>query len=148
MPARHFALPFLVAALASQVPLDDALAGQGSTALTSFQASERPSVPDEARIASDLSGLYRIEARPALGLRSGHGDHADSTAIRSSVRKGDVLEFWVTTVYAASPKGAPQREVDSIVSYRKQDTGWTLLGVKPGATRKAAPNRANASGDC
>ena len=148
MPSRHLALPMLIAALASQAPFDVAHAAQRSMAAPTTPISAPATIPDEARVASHLRGHFRFETRPGAGTEPYGSDGADETAIRSTVRKGDVLEFLVTSVYHATKDGQPQREVDSIVSYRQRADGWTLFDIQPSATRAGVPNATNASGDC
>ena len=147
MPASKRLSLILIATLPLLASVSEARADQAAQAPALQPPKEQVSMPDEARIASDLQGHTRFAGVATLDARPVGADETDSTAIRSSVRSGDVLEFRVTTMYQAGPNGAPRREVDSIVSYQLNATGWALIGVKTEDTRNLDPNPAGTSGE-
>jgi hypothetical protein len=139
MPSpKHISL--LIAAFAIQASLGEVSAAQGLETPVLDAPAQQVSAPDETRIASDLKTQYLFAGIAALGAGSGGDDQADSTAIRSSVRHGEVLEFRVTSVYYAETDGGTQREVDSIVSYQVDGDGWALLDVQMEGTRNVTPS--------
>jgi hypothetical protein len=130
----------LMAAFAINASAGGVDAAQGLETPVRDQVTDQVSTPDEARIGSDLKDHYLFVGNLALGAVPGIHDQADSLAIRTSVRKGEVIEFRVTSVYYADLNGAPQREVDSIVSYRMDGDHWALLNVQMVGTRNVTPS--------
>jgi hypothetical protein len=128
-----------MAAFAINASADDVDAAQSLETPVRDEATRQVSTPDEARIVSDLKNHYLFVGNLALGAVPGSRDQADSLAIRTSVRKGEVIEFRVTSVDYADLNGAPQREVDSIVSYRMDGDHWALLNVQMVGTRDVTP---------
>lgn len=110
------------------------------------QRNERVLAPDEARIATDLKGHTLFASNAPMDTRLAGSAEAQWTAIRSSVRKGEVLEFRVTSMYPADANDGPRREVDSIVSYQLNAEGWALVGVRMEGTRIVASNEAESPG--
>ncbi len=141
MPSPKRIALLLIASLALHTSLQPAHAAQDPVALTATAEAALKTPPDEARIATDLkahsqiANLSSLTTTPDLGLR------ADHTSIRSSVRKGDVLEFHVTSLHYAEAQSAPQREVDSLVSYQMTSDGWRLREVTVTDTRETRSNR-------
>jgi hypothetical protein len=139
----------LMAAFAMHASADDVGAAQDLETPVLDVPTQHVSTPDEARIVSDLKNHFLFVGNLALGAGPGSHDHADSLAIRTSVRNGEVIEFRVTSVYYADLHGAPQREVDSIVSYRMDGDHWALLNVQMVGTRNVTPgNSGNAAERC
>jgi hypothetical protein len=139
----------LMAAFAINASADDVDAARGLESPVRDEVTEQVSTPDEARIATDLKNHYPFVGNLALAAGPGSRDQADSLAIRTSVRKGEVMEFRVTSVYYADLNGAPQREVDSIVSYRMDGDHWALLNVQMVGTRDVTPgNPGNSAERC
>lgn len=132
MPSPRFTIALLVATLAIQAAFNEAHAA-----------------PDEKRVFTDLANHNQLVGTAALGTGPVGNDAPDSSAIRSSVRTGDVLEYRVTSVYYAQSDGEPQREVNSIVRYQLDGDHWVLQDVHTESTRNvAAGNAARAAKDC
>ncbi|MBK8067294.1 MAG: hypothetical protein IPK27_06615 [Rhodanobacteraceae bacterium] len=149
MPARKLISFLLVAAFAIRASVNDVGAAQSSESPVRDEVTQQASTPDEARIGSDLKNHYLFVGNLALGASPGSNDQIDSLAIRTSVRKGEVIEFRVTSVYYADLNGEPQREVDSIVSYRMDGDNWVLRSVQVEGTRNVTPsNPGNAAEPC
>lgn len=149
MPARKLVSFLLMAAFAIHASVNDVGAAQRSEALVRDELTQLASIPDEARIGSDLKNHDLFVGNLALGASPGSNNQADSLAIRTAVRKGEVIEFRVTSVYYAGLNGEPQREVDSIVSYRMDGDHWALRSVQVAGTRDVAPgNPGNAAEPC
>ncbi|NKI34176.1 hypothetical protein HFP89_03225 [Wenzhouxiangella sp. XN79A] len=55
--------------------------------------------------------------------------------IRSSVRRGEVLELGVSSLLHEGPERANTPEVDSIMAYRMDGDRWALIGVQTERTR-------------
>ena len=124
-----------MAAFAIHASVNDVGAAQSSDKPVTHELTQQISTPDEARILSDLKSHYLLVGNLASGVAPGSYDQVDSLAIRTSVRKGEVIEFRVTSVSYADLNGGPQREVDSIVSYWMDGDNWALLGVQTEGTR-------------
>lgn len=135
-------------ALASCLGFNEASAAEASPVPASTEAAPQFLAPDQMRIASDLDSHYLVPGSFGLSGAEGFGDSADSTAIRSSVRNGDVLEFRVTSLYYADSDGGPQREVDSTVRYEKSGDDWRLLDVQLNGTRVVAAGNGRKGSDC
>ena len=149
MPAPKLISFLLMAAFAIHASVSDVGAAESSETPVRDELTQQAPTPDEARIGSDLKNHYLFVGNLALGVSPGSYDQVDSLAIRTSVRKGEVIEFRVTTVYYADLNGGPQREVDSIVSYRMDGDHWALLGVQMDGTRNVTPsNPGNAAEPC
>lgn len=148
MPApKDFKLPVALA-LASCLGFNEARAAEASPAPAAAEAAPQVQAPDQVRIASDLDSHYLVPGSFGLSGDEGFGDRADSTAIRSSVRTGEILEFRVTSLYYAASDGGPQREVDSTVRYRKSGDHWRLLNVQLNGTRVVAAGNGLKGSDC
>lgn len=149
MPARKLISFLLMAAFAIHASIKDVDAAQSSKTPARDEITQQASTPDEARIGSDLKNHDLFVGNLALGVTPGSNDPVDSLAIRTSVRKGDVIEFRVTSVYYADLSGEPQREVDSIISYRMDRAHWALQSVQVVGTRNVTPtNPRNAAEPC
>lgn len=149
MPARRLISFLLMAAVAIHASVNDVGAAQTSETPVRDELTQQASTPDEARIGSDLKNHYLFVGNLALGVSPGSNDQIDSLAIRTSVRKGEVIEFRVTSVDYADLNGEPQREVDSIVSYRMEGGHWALRSVHVEGTRHVtSSNPDNAAGPC
>ena len=135
MPAPKLIRFLLMAAFAIHASVNDVGAAQSSETPVPHGLTQQISTPDEARILSDLKSHYLLVGNLASGVAPGSYDQVDSLAIRTSVRKGEVIEFRVTSVSYADLNGGPQREVDSIVSYWMDGDNWALLGVQTEGTR-------------
>ena len=140
MPAPKLISFVLMAAFAIHASVNDVDAAQSSETPVRDELTQQASTPDEARIGSDLKNHYPFVGNLELGVGPGSYDQADSLAIRTSVRKGEVIEFRVTSVYYADLNGRPQREVDSIVSYRMDGDHWALRSVQVEGTRNVTPS--------
>lgn len=140
MPAPKLISFVLMAAFAIHASVNDVDAAQSSETPVRDELTQQASTPDEARIGSDLKNHYPFVGNLELGVSPGSYDQADSLAIRTSVRKGEVIEFRVTSVYYADLNGRPQREVDSIVSYRMDGDHWALRSVQVEGTRNVTPS--------
>lgn len=140
MPAPKLISFVLMAAFAIHASVNDVDAAQSSETPVRDELTQQASTPDEARIGSDLKNHYSFVGNLELGVSPGSYDQADSLAIRTSVRKGEVIEFRVTSVYYADLNGRPQREVDSIVSYRMDGDHWALRSVQVEGTRNVTPS--------
>jgi hypothetical protein len=149
MPAPKRISFLLMAAFAIHASVNDVGAAESSETPVLDELTQQASTPDEARIGSDLKNHHLFVGNLALGVSPGSYDQVDSLAIRTSVRKGEVIEFRVTSVYYADVNGGPQREVDSIVSYRIDGDHWALRSVQVEGTRNVTPsNPGNAAGPC
>lgn len=149
MPTPKLISFLLMAAFAIHVSVNDVGAAESSETPVLDELNQQASSPDEARIGSDLKNHFLFVGNLALGVSPGGYDQVDSLAIRTSVRKGEVIEFRVTSVYYADLNGGPQREVDSIVSYRMDGDHWALRSVKVEGTRNVTPsNPGNAAEPC
>ena len=149
MPARRLISFLLMAAVAIHASVNDVGAAQTSETPVRDELTQQASTPDEARIGSDLKNHYLFVGNLALGVSPGSNDQIDSLAIRTSVRKGEVIEFRVTSVDYADLNGEPQREVDSIVSYWMDGDHWALRSVHVEGTRNVtSSNPDNAAGPC
>lgn len=141
MPSPKRIALLLIAPLALHAALQPAHATQDAVAFSTPAEAALKTPPDEARIANDLkahSQMAHLSSLPTLPHPQLRADH---TSIRSSVRKGDVLEFHVTSLHYAEAQGAPQREVDSLVSYQMTSDGWRLREVTVTDTRETRSNR-------
>ena len=134
--------------IASCTGFNEARATEASQAPVSAEAAPQVATPELARITSDLESHYRMPGTFLLSGATRFGHRADSTAIRSSVRKDEVLEYTVTSIYYADSDGAPQREVDSTVRYQKSGDNWQLLGVQIEGTREVAAGNREMATDC
>jgi len=139
MPSLKIVSTLLIATFAIQASFNEVRAASGPESQAFEEQTLQVSAPEETRVVSDMTSYYRFVGNAALGAEPGNYGQADSTAIRSSVRKGEVLEFRLTSVYYADSDGDLQREVDSIVSYQMDGDRWTLLGVQMEGTRKVRP---------
>ncbi len=102
-----------------------------------------PSLPDPTRIASDLNGHYFFGGAAALGAGAVRYDELETSAVRSSLRNDNVLEFRVSSLFHEASDHDSVLEVDSVVTYRMDGGRWALLGVK---TEQARPmNREDAT---
>lgn len=140
MPAPKLISFLLISAFAMHASVNDVGAAQSSESPVRDELTQQASTPDEARIESDLKNHYLFAGDLALGVSPDSDDQVDSLAIRTSVRKGEVIEFRVTSVYYADLNGGPQREVDSIVSYRMEGNNWALRSVQVESTRNVTPS--------
>jgi hypothetical protein len=148
MPAlKDFSL-LVALAMASCLGFNEARAAEASPVPAAAEAAPQVLAPDQVRIAADLDSHYLVPGTSGLSGAKGFGDSADSTAIRSSVRNGDVLEFRVTSLYYADSDGGPQREVDSTVRYEKSGDDWRLLDVQMNGTRVVAAGNGRKGSDC
>jgi hypothetical protein len=139
MPSpKHISL-LLIASLALLASLNHARAAQDPVLPATEVPAALNDVPDEARIADDLTAHSQIASLSAVASTPSAELRADHTSIRSSVRKGEVLEFRVTSLYYAATQGQPLREVDSMVSYRMTGDRWSLQDVKVTDTRETQP---------
>lgn len=139
MPSPKLISILLIATFPVCVSFNQARAAQDrndSVAVSAVQAE----IPDETRIAADLKTYPRFASISVLGMRPGSDEKVGWTTIRSSVRKGEVLKFRVTSLYRAAMQSGPQREVDSIVSYRVHGGHWSLLDVHTTGIREVPPN--------
>jgi hypothetical protein len=129
--------------------------------LTQAHAAENPlssaddaqalqaSPPDETRVATDLKAHSLIASITSLSATPNADAEAKWTTIRSSVRKGEVLEFRTTSLYYSDAHGQPQREVDSVLSYEMSAGRWTLRDVQVTDARDVQPDgSASASDRC
>ncbi|GEM_PF-3087903 len=134
MPSPKLMIALLAATLVAQAPFNEVHADP---------------VPDQTRIVSDIESHHLLVDTSALGAGPVGDGAADSAAIRSSVRKGDVIEFRVTSIYYADSNDEPQREVDSIVRYRMDGNHWALMDVQTERTRHTTPGNPGETGrDC
>ncbi len=139
MPSpKHISL-LLIASLALLASHNHARAAQDPVVPATEAPAALNDVPDEARIADDLTAHSQIASLSAVASTPSAELRADHTSIRSSVRKGEVLEFRVTSLYYAATQGQPLREVDSMVSYRMTGDRWSLQDVKVTDTRETQP---------
>ncbi|KAA9134071.1 hypothetical protein F3N42_00540 [Marinihelvus fidelis] len=132
MPSPRITIALLFAAFALQTTFNEAHAA-----------------PDSTQVISDVANYNQLASSAAFGTGPVGTDAPDSSAIRSSVRKGDTLEYRVTSLYYAKADGEPQREVDSIVSYQLDGGRWVLRDVQTERTRNVAAGKAtSADKDC
>lgn len=149
MPSAKLISILLIAVFAIPSLVIEARAAQGPEMPIPHEPTQQVPAPNEARIVSDLTSHYLFLGTAALAAGPSRHDRADSTSIRSSVRKGEVLEFRVTSVYYADPNGEPQRAVDSIVRYQMDGGRWALLGVQTEGARIVLPgNPGNMAEPC
>jgi len=139
MPSPKHVSLLLIASLALLASLNHARAAQGPVVAATEVPPALNDVPDEARIADDLMAHSQMASLSALTNTPSTELAADHTSIRSAVRKGEVLEFRVTSLYYAATQGQPLREVDSMVSYRMNGERWSLQDVKVTDTRETQP---------
>lgn len=130
----------LIAPFALHASLNPAHAAQETVVETTVAEAPLNDLPDETRIANDLKAHSQIARLSALASTPSAELQANHTSIRSSVRKGEVLEFRVTSLYYADAKGEPQREADSMVSYQMTGDRWSLRDVKVTDTRETQPS--------
>lgn len=149
MPSPKLIALLLIAPFAIDASLKHAHAAQDSLVLATEAQDPLNGLPDETRIANDLKAHSHIASLSALASTPSAELHADHTSIRSSVRKGDILEFRVTSLYYADTQEQPQREVDSMVSYQVTGDRWKLREVEVTDTRETQPARTDsATGPC
>ena len=148
MPALKDLSLLVALAMASSLGFHEVRAAEASSAFASAEAAPDVLAPDQVRIAADLDSHYLVPGTLGLSGAKGFGDSADSTAIRSSVRNGEILEFRVTSLYYADSDGGPQREVDSTVRYEKSGDDWRLLDVQLNGTRVVAAGNGRKGSDC
>lgn len=143
MPSAKLFISLLVVALTIHLPVDELRAASNPEPTTMDAPSQTLSAPDDHRIMSDLTHHYQFVSTAVIGAGAAELDWADSTAVRSTIRKGDVLEFRVTSVFYADSDGGLQREVNSIVSYQLNEDRWALIGVQTEGTRSVVSSRAS-----
>lgn len=148
MPAPKDFNLLVALALASCLGFNQARAAEASPASAPAEAALQVLTPDQVRIAADLDNYYLMPGTFGLSDAEGFGESADSTAIRSSVRNGEILAFRVTSLYYADSNGGPQREVDSTVRYQKTGDHWRLLDVQLNGTRVVAAGSGRKGTDC
>jgi hypothetical protein len=140
MPSPKLVALLLIAPFALHASLKPAHAAQDPVVQTAEAPAPLTGLPDETRIANDLKAHAQIAILSSLASTPSAELQANHTSIRSSVRKGEVLEFRVTSLYYADAKGEPQREVDSMVSYQMTGDRWSLRDVKVTETRETQPS--------
>lgn len=145
MPSPKLIALLLIAPFALHASLKPAHAAQDPVVQTAEAPAPLDGLPDETRIANDLKAHSQIARLSALASSPSAELQANHTSIRSSVRKGEVLEFRVTSLYYADTQGEPQREVDSMVSYQMTGDRWSLRDVKVTDTRETRPNRTDSA---
>lgn len=91
--------------------------------------------PDDQQLVSDLTGHYVFAGAAELGAGSAEYGPLESTVIRSSVRRGEVLELRVSSLRHDDLDRTNSLEVDSIVTYRMDGDRWALIGVQTERTR-------------
>lgn len=141
MPSPRLTRLLLIATLPICASVNNASAQQVQATPEAKSTIQTPSAPDETRIASDLNHHTLFAGESSLGVLSNSDRRADVTSIRTSVRTGELLEFRVTSLYFAKAEGALQREVETVVRYRREGNHWTLLSLQNLATRDVVPNR-------
>jgi hypothetical protein len=97
-------------------------------------------VPDEQRIVADLTGHFVVGSESSSGFRGVTPlSNVQNGLIRSSTRKGDLLEFRVTLILTADNENIRTRaQVDSLVTYHQLEGAWELLSVATGSVRETA----------
>ena len=94
-------------------------------------------VPDELRIVDDLAGHFVVGSEISTEFRGVTPlSNIQNGLIRSSTRKGDLLEFRVTLMLMTD--NANRRnlaQVDSLVTYRQLDGAWVLLSAASESVR-------------
>lgn len=135
MPSAKLVISVLAVALTIHVPFDELRAASNPEPTTMDAPGQILSAPDDHRVVSDLSSHYQFVSTAVIGAGAAPFDQADSSAVRSTIRKGDVLEFRVTSVFYADADAGPEREVNSIVSYQLDEGRWSLIGVQTEGTR-------------
>ena len=147
MPALKDVSLLVALTVVSGLGITEARAAEDAAAPAWAADALQGATPDQVRIASDLERHYVFPVTFGLSAADGLGESADSTAIRSSVRNGEILEYKVTSLYYGDPNGGPQREVDSTVRYEKSGENWQLLDVRLNGTRVVAASNGQGT-DC
>lgn len=147
MLSPKFVALLLIAPFALHASLNQAHASQEPAKPSTEATALLNDLPDETRIANDLKTHSQIASLSPLTSAPSAELKADHTSIRSSVRKGEVLEFRVTSLYYADTEGAPQHEVDTMVSYRMTGDRWSLRDVKVTDTRETQPTRTDSTAE-
>lgn len=145
MPSPKHIRLLLIAPFALLASLNHARAAKDPVVPATEAPAALNGLPDETRIANDLKAHTQIASLSALASTPSAELQADHTSIRNSVRKGEVLEFRVTSLYYADTQGQPLREVDSMVSYRMTGDRWSLQEVKVTDTRETQPTRTDSA---
>ena len=120
----------LMAAFAINASADDVDAARGLESPVRDEVTEQVSTPDEARIATDLKNHYPFVGNLALAAGPGSRDQADSLAIRTSVRKGEVMEFRVTSVYYVAPAEPPHPALLRTAKHLDTDRNLRKMGSR------------------
>ena len=94
-------------------------------------------VPDEQRIVADLAGHFVVGSESSSGFRGITPLlNIQNGLIRSSTRKGDLLEFRVTLMLVTDNQNRRNlAQVDSLVTYRQLDGAWELLSTASESVR-------------
>ena len=94
-------------------------------------------VPDEQRIVADLTGHFVVGSESSSGFRGVTPlSNVQNGLIRSSTRKGDLLEIRVTLILTADNVNKRNlAQVDSLVTYRQLEGAWELLSVATGSVQ-------------
>jgi hypothetical protein len=93
--------------------------------------------PDEQRIVADLAGRFVVGSESLSEFRGVTSlSDIQNGLIRSSTRKGDLLEFRVTLILMTDNVNKRNlAQVDSLVTYRQLEGAWELLSVATGSVR-------------
>ena len=142
-PSAKLVISVLAVVLTIHVPFNELRAASNPEPTTLDAPSQIISAPDNQRVVSDLTSHYQFVSTTVIGAGTAPFGQADSSAVRSTIRKGDVLEFRVTSVFNADVDAGPQLEVSSIVSYQLDEDRWSLIGVQTEGTRSVVSSRAS-----
>ena len=127
-----FLLAFL---LQSPVALSQALSADTTEEFDS--AREQLSVPSDDRINTDLINHYSLGSAITWDAGSINFDLIESSSIRTAVRKDELLEIRVTSFGRQGEQNdGDQFEVDSLMTYERQNGHWALQAVKTEHSRK------------
>lgn len=147
MPSPKISIALLGAAFFIQPPLNELRAAPESEAAALEESTQFASAPDGKQIQADLKDHYLFGGAAIVGAGPVRYGPPESTAIRSSVRNGDVLEFRVSSLLFEDSNRDNRLEVDSIVRYRADGNRWALVDVQTARTRSVNAPDSSASGE-
>jgi len=82
-----------------------------------------------------------------LGAAADRYGSLESTTIRSSVRRGDVIELGVSSLLYKEASRENELTVDSVLTYRLDGDRWALQAVRTERAETILPRQSNRAGE-
>lgn len=137
----------LVAAFIAPASITAIHAASGSESAEAVAITRAASAPDDTQIASDLTGHYYFGGVAALGAGADRYGSLESTTIRSSVRRGDVIELRVSSLLYKEARRENPLTVDSVLTYRLDGDRWALQAVRTERAETILSRESNRAGE-